>query len=76
MSSNGHTDARSLHAGLSHPVIDADGHWIEYTPDMTEVVPEADELVGHGLIDDTDFRDFFKGTVVEKAAAEVLRHGA
>jgi predicted TIM-barrel fold metal-dependent hydrolase len=61
-------------------------------PDMAEVVPEAYELVEHGLIDDNDFRDFmftnavrfwgevnpdfFKGTVVEKAAAEVLRHGA
>jgi hypothetical protein len=57
-------------------------------PDMTEVVPEAYELVEHGLIDDADFRDFmfanavrfwgevnpdfFKGTVVEKPAAEVL----
>jgi hypothetical protein len=61
-------------------------------PDMAEVVPEAYELVEHGLIDDADFRDFmfanavrfwgevnpdfFKGTVVEKAAAEVLGHGA
>ena len=57
-------------------------------PDMTEVVPEAYELVEHGLLTDDDFRDFmfdnavrfwgevnpdfFKGTVVEKAAAEVL----
>jgi len=57
-------------------------------PDMTEVVPEAYELVEHGLLDDSDFRDFtfanavrfwghvnpdfFKGTVVEKQAAEVL----
>jgi predicted TIM-barrel fold metal-dependent hydrolase len=57
-------------------------------PDMTEVVPEAYELVEHGLLDDGDFRDFmfanavrfwgevnpdfFKGTVVEKQAAEVL----
>jgi predicted TIM-barrel fold metal-dependent hydrolase len=57
-------------------------------PDMTDVVPEAYELVEHGLINDADFRDFmfanavrfwgevnpdfFKGTVVEKAAAEVL----
>ena len=52
-------------------------------PDMTEVVPEAYELVEHGLLDDDDFRDFmfanavrfwgevnpdfFKGTAVEKA---------
>ena len=57
-------------------------------PDMTGVVPEAYELVEHGLLDDDDFRafmfenavrfwgetnpDFFKGTVVEKQAAEVL----
>jgi len=61
-------------------------------PDMAEVVPEAYELVEHGLIDDNDFRDFmftnavrfwaevnpdfFKGTVVEKAAAEALAQGA
>jgi hypothetical protein len=52
------------------------------------VVPEAHEMVEHGLITDDDFRDFmfenavrfwgevnpdfFTGTVVEKAAAEVL----
>ena len=27
-------------------------------PDMTEVVPEAYELVEHGLLTDDDFRDF------------------
>jgi predicted TIM-barrel fold metal-dependent hydrolase len=57
-------------------------------PDMTDVVPEAYELVEHELITSDDFRDFmfanavrfwgevnpdfFKGTVVEKAAAQVL----
>jgi hypothetical protein len=57
-------------------------------PDMTEVVPEAYELVEHELITEADFRDFmfanavrfwgevnpdfFKGTAVEKQAAEVL----
>ena len=61
-------------------------------PDMADVVPEAYELVEHGLIDDNDFKDFmftnavrfwgevnpdfFRGTVVEKQASEVLRHGA
>ena len=60
-------------------------------PDMSEVVPEAYELVEHGLLSDDDFRDFmfenavrfwgevnpdfFKGTVVEKQAAEVLAQG-
>ena len=61
-------------------------------PDMTDVVPEAYELVEHGLLTDGDFQDFmfsnavrfwgevnpdfFKGTIVEKPAQEVLRHGA
>jgi len=57
-------------------------------PDMREVVPEAYELVEHGLLTDEDFRDFvfgnavrfwgevnpdfFRGTAVEKAAVEAL----
>ena len=61
-------------------------------PDMAEVVPEAYELVEHGLLDDDDFRDFmfanavrfwgevnpdfFKGTAVDKAAAAVLAEGS
>ena len=61
-------------------------------PDMTEVLPEAYELVEHGLLTDGDFRDFmfanavrfwgevnphfFKGTVVEKQAADVLAQPA
>ena len=61
------TEARKLRNRLSHPIV---------------------ELVEHGLITDDDFRDFmlanavrfwgevnpdfFKGTVVEQQAAEVL----
>jgi predicted TIM-barrel fold metal-dependent hydrolase len=60
-------------------------------PDMTAVVPEAYELVEHGLINEVDFRDFmfanavrfwgevnpdfFRGTAVDKQAAEVLANG-
>jgi hypothetical protein len=60
--------------------------------DMREVVAEAWELVDDGLIDENDFSDFafrntvrmhggmnpdfFKGTVVEDAAARVLEDGA
>jgi predicted TIM-barrel fold metal-dependent hydrolase len=36
MTTNGHITARSLHDRLSHPVIDADGHWIEYGPVMKD----------------------------------------
>ena len=36
MSHNGHLDARTLRTRLTHPVIDADGHWLEYGPVMRE----------------------------------------
>ena len=36
MQTNGHTEARKLHSRLSHPIIDADGHWLEYAPIMRD----------------------------------------
>src|SRR5262249_30854581 len=36
MSTHAHLDARTLRSRLNHPVIDADGHWIEYNPVMRE----------------------------------------
>jgi len=36
MPTNGSTEARKLHSRLNHPIIDADGHWLEYTPIMRE----------------------------------------
>src|SRR6266436_3011436 len=36
MQTNGHSEARKLRSRLSHPIIDADGHWIEYAPVMRE----------------------------------------
>ena len=36
MSGKGYTTAANIRAGLPHPVIDADGHWLEYTPLMNE----------------------------------------
>src|SRR5229473_2303587 len=61
-------------------------------PDMTDVLPEAYELVDDGLITEEDFRDFvfgnparfwggtnpdfFKGTVVEKQVAKLLPEGS
>jgi predicted TIM-barrel fold metal-dependent hydrolase len=65
------------------------GHWD--VPDFTEVLPEAWELVEHGLLDADQFRaftfehavrlftttnqDFFAGTTVEADAARVTRPG-
>jgi len=36
MSSNGHVQASQLRARLRHPVIDADGHWLEFGPTVRE----------------------------------------
>ena len=36
MTTHAHLDARTLRSRLNHPVIDADGHWIEYNPVMRE----------------------------------------
>src|SRR5499427_4732351 len=33
---NGSTEARQLRASLKHPIIDADGHWLEYGPVMRD----------------------------------------
>jgi predicted TIM-barrel fold metal-dependent hydrolase len=82
-------DANPMGARLNAIFSSDIGHFD--VPDMAAVVPEAYELVEHGLIDDNDFRDFmfanavrfwgevnpdfFKGTAVEKQAAEVLRNG-
>src|SRR5436309_3584370 len=30
MSGNGQSDARKIRGQLSHPIIDADGHWLEF----------------------------------------------
>jgi predicted TIM-barrel fold metal-dependent hydrolase len=62
------------------------GHWD--VPDMTGILPEAHELVEHGLLSERDFRDFvfanparfytrlnpdfFRGTRVEAAVAQLL----
>ena len=64
-------------------------HWD--VPDMTEVLEEAWEMVDHGWIDETAFKEFtfdnpvrfytgtnpeyFTGTVVEKAVNEFLAEG-
>jgi predicted TIM-barrel fold metal-dependent hydrolase len=36
MGSNGVSEARKLRSRLNHPIIDADGHWLEYSPIMRE----------------------------------------
>ena len=38
MSGNGHSSPAELRARLSHPIIDADGHWLEYGPVFSDQI--------------------------------------
>ena len=60
MNANGHPSPSEIHSRLSHPVIDADGHWLGYGP--VYAVPQNPK--------------FFEGTAVAKAAAAVLAETA
>jgi len=59
--SGNHHDPAQIHARLSHPVIDSDGHWIEYFPSLLDYIrnvagakaaegmKSGDEIVGRIL---------------------------
>jgi hypothetical protein len=36
MSGNGHLSPAQVHAKVKHPIIDADGHWVEFPPVFAE----------------------------------------
>src|SRR5260221_11639464 len=36
-----HRSPSEVRAGLNHPIIDADGHWVEYTPVFAEKMRKA-----------------------------------
>jgi predicted TIM-barrel fold metal-dependent hydrolase len=38
MSAHGHRDAAAIRSRLNHPVVDADGHWLEFHPVFAEQV--------------------------------------
>ena len=51
-------NARALRASLKHPIVDADGHWIEYIPVMRE---EFKRIGGEAAVE---------GLTLEAAAAK------
>ena len=52
MSSNGHTTTSEVRAQLEHPVIDADGHWLEFGPLVRE---EMRKIGGDKAVDGFSF---------------------
>ena len=50
MSGNGHPNPEEIRARLSHPVMDADGHWLHYGPVFSEEMRKAGgEKAAEGL---------------------------
>jgi len=41
MSANGHLTATQIRSRLDHPVIDGDGHWVEFDPVFSERMRKA-----------------------------------
>src|SRR5207249_3650089 len=41
MSGNGHRTAAEIRSHLDHPVIDGDGHWVEFDTDFAIIYPTA-----------------------------------
>jgi predicted TIM-barrel fold metal-dependent hydrolase len=53
--SNHQTDPQRIRAGLKHPVIDSDGHWLEYFPIVTDYMKKVGGAKAvHGLISRDD----------------------
>jgi hypothetical protein len=60
----------TIHDSLEHPILDADGHWAELPPLFSSDIGHVD-VPDMGEVNP----DFFKGTVVDEQAAEVLARG-
>jgi predicted TIM-barrel fold metal-dependent hydrolase len=60
MSSN-HHDPAQIHARLNHPVIDSDGHWVEYFPVMLEYLRK---VAGNKAVEGMKSGDEIVGRIV------------
>jgi predicted TIM-barrel fold metal-dependent hydrolase len=69
MSSN-HYDPAQIHARLNHPVIDSDGHWVEYFPVMLEYLRK---VAGDKAVDGMKSGDEIVGRIVTMSL-EQRRH--
>ena len=54
MSGNHHSDPKAIRAGLDFPVIDSDGHWLEYAPIVADYLKKVG---GSAAVDGFQSRD-------------------
>ena len=63
-----HASPAQIRSNLSHPIVDGDGHRLEYAPVFSEKMRFENAVRLWG----TQNPRFFEGTVVAKEAASVL----
>jgi predicted TIM-barrel fold metal-dependent hydrolase len=70
MLATGQTEAQTLRSRLSHPILDADGHWVEYLPLMRE---EFRRIGGDTAVEALDFASRRIPTSLGMSVAERTR---
>jgi predicted TIM-barrel fold metal-dependent hydrolase len=74
----GKSRSADIHRQLNHPVIDADGHWIEFEPTLLEYL---DDVAGPTMVDRFQREDYLAGsgsssrmTIAERRARHITQH--
>src|SRR5262245_43291737 len=75
MSSNGHPTATQIRSRLSHPVIDGDGHWVEFDPVFSERMRKVGgDLAADGFLAAMQTtRDALSMSVAERARRRIAQ---
>jgi len=77
MSTNGHATPEQIRSRLKHPVIDGDGHWVEYDPVFAEQMRKVggDKAADGFLASMRSTRDSLNMTVAERKRRRIAQSG-
>src|SRR5215469_11542411 len=72
-----HRSAAEIRAGLKHPVIDADGHWLEYIPVFAERMRKAvgDKAADGFLVSQRRIPDALRLSIAERKQRGIAMEG-
>jgi predicted TIM-barrel fold metal-dependent hydrolase len=72
-----HRSPADVRAGLKHPIIDADGHWVEYTPVFAERMRKAagDKAADGFLVSQRRIPDALSQSIAERKQRGVAMEG-
>ena len=77
MSADGHLSPSQIHSRLNHPVIDGDGHWVEYDPVFSEQMRKVggDKAADAFLAVGKGTKEVQKSTVEERKRRRLGQEG-